>query len=143
MRSHCRSHPKHHRERVAIACSLIALASVAGCGNRAPREFVSGAEQRALPTDQLSAGGELCPERFYSKAERAASKRLAHAHADALVRSFKRHPEAYVHTTYASSDEGPGTEDITVRELLAQWVRFSYCAPAVQERLRAVLQSNP
>jgi hypothetical protein len=123
--------------RVALA---VALGGIAGCGGG--KTFVSAIEEHELPTQQLSAGQELCPDRDLPHAERLASKRKAHRHVEALLRALRRHPDAYVHTTYASSDEGPGNSDLTVRALVQQWARFSYCAPATQHRLQAALAAE-
>jgi hypothetical protein len=60
----------------------------------------------------------------------------------ALIRSYKKHPNALVRTMYASSDEGPGYEDWTVRHLVVNQLsdlRFEHCAPDAQRRLRGLL----
>lgn len=124
--------------RLAGSVVVVLIVSVGACG-ASPKTYVSAGEQRALPTRQLSASSELCPGRGQPKEIRLALKRQGHQHADALIRAFHRHPDALVHTSYASSDEGPGTADLPVRTLLEQWVRLSYCAPNVQSRLKAAL----
>jgi hypothetical protein len=107
--------------RVATVALMVA-AAVTGCdsGERSPAERVSATEQRALPTRQLMLGGDLCPAKWElrrypgeTRQRRAAARRQLVA----LEKAYRKHPEAVVHTTYASSDEGPGAEDVTVREL--------------------------
>lgn len=123
-----------------VVASLVAATAPAGCGNSPTKLYVSAAEQRALPTMQLSAGVELCPDKDLRQRDRLAIKRRAHMHVRALIRAFRVHPDAFVHTTYASSDEGPGKQDITVRQLVQQWIQLSYCAPNVRDQLRAASQ---
>lgn len=128
---------------MTLTVLVMAGAMLGACGSSPKRDFVSSAEQRVLPTRQLSAGTELCPDRDLLQRDRLSIKRRAHRHVEALIRSFRRHPDALVRTTYASSDEGPGKADLTVRKLLEQWVKLSYCAPNVQKQLRAALTAPP
>jgi hypothetical protein len=121
---------------------LVALASALGACGASPKTFVSAAEQRALPTKQLSATTELCPDRDQPENVRLSRKREGHQHADALIQAFHRHPNAFVHTSYASSDQGPGEADVSVKKLLEQWVRLSYCAPNVRKQLKAAQQAQ-
>jgi hypothetical protein len=124
--------------RVIIVVVAVALG---GCGATS-KTYVSATEQRALPTTQLSASRELCPDRDQPERVRLALKRRADQHVDALLQAFRRHPDALVRTTYASSDEGPGKADLSVKKLVQQWVQFSYCAPKVQKQLKAALQAE-
>jgi transposase len=121
-----------------LAAGVVLALSSCGSGGK-PRTFVSAAEQRRLPTQQHSAGGELCPDRDQSHRVRREITNRGKLHAKAIITAYKRHPDALVHTTYASSDEGPGSEDITVRALLKQWARDSYCKAGVQAQLRKAL----
>jgi Flp pilus assembly protein TadD len=123
-----------------VGLGVASVVALGGCGRS--QEYVSPEEQHALPTTQLSARGELCPDRTLPEPERRATKRRAHGHIAALIEAFSRHPDALVRTTYASSDEGPGREDLTVRQLLQQWIRLSYCAPAAQSQLKAALGAS-
>ena len=126
----------------AVVAVLLASVLVAGCGSSRP--FVGAADQRELPTEQLSAGGELCPDRDLPDERRLALKRRGKRHERALLSALRRVPDAYVHTTYGSSDEGPGREDLTVRALAALWVRSAYCAPQYQRPVRDQLAvKNP
>jgi hypothetical protein len=123
-----------------VAATVVAAATLPGCGNSPTRVYVTAAEERSLPTMQFSAGVELCPDKDLRQRDRLAIKRRAHLHVRALIRAFRIHPDAFVHTTYASSDEGPGKQDITVRQLVEQWIQLSYCAPNVRDQLTAVSQ---
>jgi hypothetical protein len=120
---------------VAVAVGLVASILV-GCGDRG--EAVSSRfaaarvrphEQRALPTEQLTLGSELCPEEAEARRLPSAEVRRRQRHGRrqfaALEAAYRRHPDALVRTTYLSSDEGPGTEDITVRELARSHLRGS------------------
>src|SRR5437016_9430760 len=98
------------------ALTLVAAAClVVGCGEDR-RTHVSPQEQSALPTDQFALGENLCPAEWEAtklpalevrRREATGRRQLA-----ALEAAYATHPDALVKTTYASSDEGPGTKDI-------------------------------
>lgn len=119
---------------------LVLSAALFACGH-ATRHFVGARDQRALPTKQFSAGEELCPERTLRVDRRAALKRKGVRHADALIGALRRVPHRYVHTTFASSDEGPGEEDLTVVALAMQWSRSAYCAPHQRGRVDVAIRA--
>src|SRR4051794_18933080 len=104
------------RGACAAVAGIIALI-VLGCGDsassRSGGERVTQREQRALPTDQLSLGAELCPEEWDATRLPSADSRrrqtTGRRQLAALEAAYRRHPDALVHTTYASSDEGPGS----------------------------------
>jgi hypothetical protein len=112
--------------RVSVVVAALSLV-VAGCAELddppSPRSGprVSAAEQRDLPTDQFALGSNLCPEEWDDQqlpASEVASRRAeGKRQIAALLDALKTHPDALVTTTYASSDEGPGKEDLSVAEL--------------------------
>jgi hypothetical protein len=142
---------------VAVAVGLVASILI-GCGesgdaasSQSAAVRASPREQRALPTEQLTLGSELCPEdaeaRRLPPAELRRRQRNGRRQFAALEAAYLRHPDALVHTTYGSSDEGPGSEDITVRELarshllgsIGEEVDGSRCFKRLARRLRTLL----
>ena len=132
-----------------LAC-VVAAVFVVGCGaHKASR--VSDAERRALPTEQLTLGNDLCLEESdaLDLARREVRRRRAKGRRElvALEAAYASHPDAVVKTTYLSSDEGPGTEDITIRQLVRghlagvteEGISGSACFKQVAARLRRLL----
>src|SRR4051794_22353058 len=133
------------------ALTLVAMACAAGgCGEDPPAR-VSAREQRALPTDQLALGENLCPREWdetkLPAREVGRRKATGRRQLAALEAAYASHPDALVRTTYASSDEGPGSEDITVRALARTHLEGvtepglsrSRCFKRVAQRLRTLL----
>ena len=113
---------------VALCVLQLGALATAGCGanndeaHTPPATHVTSAEQRALPTEQLSLGSNVCPTEWDATHlppdEVARRQALGRRQLDALRSAYRKHPDAIVETTYASSDEGPGHEEITVRSLV-------------------------
>jgi hypothetical protein len=132
--------------RRAPGAVAIVLA-LSGCGETR----VSEREQHALPTEQLTLSSDLCPEESAAmdlpthevRRNRARGRRQLAA----LEAAYRRHPDAVVETTYASSDEGDGEQDLTIRELVRdqlagateEGLTDATCFKRVARRLRALL----
>jgi hypothetical protein len=106
----------------ALAAALCSM-TVAACGGgetsekpEAPR--VPASLAREMPTDQLSLAGDLCSEENGVRGMAAECEvQRAWRELATLITAYGRNPDALVETRYASSDEGPGVEDLTVRAL--------------------------
>jgi hypothetical protein len=96
------------------------LAILSGCGGSASVR-VSNHEQSALPTKQFALGENVCAHEWDSSLTPSEVHRrtaVGQQQLATLEAAYRADPSALVKTTYASSDEGPGSEDITVRALL-------------------------
>jgi hypothetical protein len=127
--------------RRGLAALGIAVAlSASACGGRSG-EPVSAGEQRALPAQQGAADRELCST-APTWAERRAERAQGRAHLKAIERSHALHPDALVTTRYYASETAElKTEQLTVNELAAQWLRslrYGRCDPEAQARLNAL-----
>jgi hypothetical protein len=134
----------------ALAITMALMPFVVGCAGE--EERVSQAERRALPTEQLTLSSDLCPREAASmrlparevRRDRAKGRRQLAA----LTAAYRKHPEAKVKTTYFSSDEGDGSEDLTVRELARSHLAGATedgltdapCFKRVARRLRALVR---
>ena len=123
---------------------------VMACGGDEGR--VSQREQRALPTEQLTLSSDLCPEEAAEMRLPASEVRRDRAKGRrqlaALEAAYRKHPDAKVKTTYLSSDDGNGSEDLTVRDLVRshlagateEGMTGAPCFKRVVRRLRALLR---
>ena len=106
------------RQRLSVFA--VAAVLLLGCGQD-PAQRVSEHERLALPTEQMTLGSDLCPEEFEARnlprREVRRRQRNGRRQLDALEAAYARHPDAIVKTTYLSSDQGPGEEDVTIRSL--------------------------
>lgn len=130
---------------------VIALAVVAGACGGDDKAHVSARVQAALPTQQLELTNDLCPEESAAMNLPADEVRRARARGRrqfvALEEAYRSDPETLVRTTYASSDEGDGEEDLTVRELARthllgateEGITNEACFHTAARRLRALL----
>jgi hypothetical protein len=112
--------------------------------DRADAPKLPPADQRRLPIELNL--GNLCPE---ASTPREDVQRLR-AQAERLIVELRRRRDWLVDYTYYYEETGPETEEITVEELAQYQLHlmevgggegFPECAPELQRRLRAALES--
>ena len=133
-----------------LGALVLAAVMIAGCGDETAAR-VSDAERRALPTEQLTLGSDLCPEEWEARnlpqGDVRQRESRGHSQLAALEAAYAKRPDAVVQTTYLSSDQGPGEEQLTVRALArshlvgitAEGIPRGRCLKRLEDRLRVLL----
>lgn len=137
--------------RCVLAATMCCGVFLFGCGSSSD-DRVTQREQNALPTEQLTLAGRLCPREStqidLAKNEVLRERRRGEREFAALTNAYRRHPEALVRTSYLASGGDDGHEDLSVRELVRSHLRGatedgvsdSECFRQVAHRLRVLLR---
>jgi hypothetical protein len=117
---------------------MLAALAPSGCGDSRPATDVTG-----LPRQEYSLQG-LCPELADIRGRDARNlRRRRQAELDALLKAYRRNPDAEVRVEFTPADEpGVDHETLTVRELMEQnleILRALRCSPDAQRRLQQAL----